>query len=400
MHQVCAAEQWHSITEKPGLRACLDTAGSDPHNQRMRTGIAHLPLHGGKAPRWLFERMTRLAREIACHVVAEYGPREMLLRLADPYWFQAFGCVLGFDWHSSGVTTTACGALKEGIKGLEPDLGLYAGGGKGAASRKTPVQIRSACDRLGQDPAPLVQASKLSAKVDNTALQDGYQLYHHSFFFTRDGHWSVVQQGMNDGNGMARRYHWISENLASFVEEPHAAICCDARKPSLNLVDRQSAAAREAITEITRAPDKEVARTIAALPTLNMPRHHLLDAANIRPAQLQKVLVQTYENPPEDFQALLATPGLGPRSLRALALVAELIYGRPAATRDPAAYAFAHGGKDGTPYPVHRERYDQTIETFETALRRARLGQRDRLEALKRLGQWAAMVSDSASSRP
>jgi len=172
----------------------------------VRTGIANLPLHGGRAPRWLFERMTRLAREIACHLVAEHGPREVLLRLADPYWFQAFGCVLGFDWHSSGVTTTACGALKEGIRGLEQELGLYAAGGKGAASRRTPVQIADACERLGRDPAPLVQASKLSAKVDNTALQDGYQLYHHSFFFTGDGQWSVVQQGMNDGNGMARRY--------------------------------------------------------------------------------------------------------------------------------------------------------------------------------------------------
>ena len=366
----------------------------------MRTGIAHLPLHGGKAPRWLFERMTRLARAIACHVVDEYGPHEMLLRLADPFWFQAFGCVLGFDWHSSGVTTTACGALKEGIKGLEHDLGLYAAGGKGAASRKTPAQIVEACETLGHDPEPLVQASRLSAKVDNTALQDGYQLYHHSFFFTRDGHWSVVQQGMNDDNGMARRYHWVSDALESFVVEPHAAICCDRRSTTLNLVDRQSDGAREAITAITREPDREVAKAIAALPTLNMPRHHLLDAADIRPSQLQKVLVQTWENPPEDFQSLLATPGLGPKSLRALALVAELIYGQRAASRDPAAYAFAHGGKDGTPYPVYRERYDHTIDTFESALRRARLGERDRVEALKRLGQWAATVGTSDPRNP
>ncbi len=356
----------------------------------MRTGIANLPLHGGKAPRWLFERMTRLAREIACHVVAEHGPEEMLLRLSDPYWFQAFGCVLGFDWHSSGVTTTACGALKEGIRGLEPELGLFAAGGKGAASRRTPAQITAACESLGHDPEPLVQASRLSAKVDNTALQDGYQLYHHSFFFTRDGQWSVVQQGMNDTSGMARRYHWVSASLESFVVEPHAAICCDKRQATLNLVDRESDAARSAITEITREPDREVERTIAALPTLNMPRHHLLDAANIRPGQLQKVLKHTYAHPPEDFQALLATPGLGPKSLRALALVAELIYGRRAASRDPAAYAFAHGGKDGTPYPVHRERYDRTIDTFRTALAQARLGRSEKRDALRRLGQWAS----------
>ena len=361
----------------------------------MRTGVANLPLHGGRAPRWLFQRMTRLAREIACHLVAEHGPQEMLLRLADPYWFQAFGCVLGFDWHSSGVTTTACGALKEGIRGLEAELGLYAAGGKGAASRKTPAQVTAACERLGRDPAPLVQASRLSAKVDNTALQDGYQLYHHSFFFTRDGHWSVVQQGMNDANGMARRYHWISAGLHSFVVEPHAAICCDRRQAVLNLVDRKSEAARAAITEITRHPDREVAKTLAALPTLQMPRHHLLDAADIRPGQLRKVLLQTYERPPRDFQELLATPGLGPKSLRALALVAELVYGERAATRDPAAYAFAHGGKDGTPYPVHRERYDHTIETFRTALEQARLGRSERIEALRRLGQWAASLPRS-----
>ena len=359
----------------------------------MRTGIANLPLHGGKAPRWLFERMIRLAREIACHLVAEHGPGEVLVRLSDPYWFQAFGCVLGFDWHSSGVTTTACGALKEGIRGLELELGLFAAGGKGAASRKTPQQVTTACERLGLDPEPLVQASRLSAKVDNTALQDGYQLYHHSFFFTADGRWSVVQQGMNDANGMARRYHWLSEGLHSFVEEPHAAICCDRRQATLNLVDRHSREARSAITGIARQPDREVSRILAALPNLDMPRHHLLDAADIRPSQLRKVLTRTYENPPPDFQALLATPGLGPKSLRALALVAELVYGKRAATRDPAAYAFAHGGKDGTPYPVNRERYQQTIDTFHDALRQARLGRGEKLDALRRLGRWATALS-------
>ena len=364
----------------------------------MRTGIANLPLHGGRAPRWLFERMTRLAREIVVHLVAEHGPAEVLLRFSDPYWFQAFGCVLGFDWHSSGVTTTACGAVKEGIKGMEQELGLFAAGGKGAASRKTPLQIEQPCDRLGRDPAPLVAASRLSAKVDNAALQDGYQLYHHSFFFTREGQWCVVQQGMNDDNGMARRYHWVSEGLDSFVVEPHSAICCDTRENRLlNLVDCQSEGARAAITEITRAPDLEVDRTIARLPTLDMPRHHLLDAADIRPSQLHKVLVQTWERPPENFQALLSTPGLGPRTLRALALVAELIYGQRAASRDPAAYAFAHGGKDGTPYPVHRERYDRTIETFHTALQQAKLGRSEKLEALRRLASWAESLPGDAT---
>ena len=366
----------------------------------MRTGIAHLPLHGGKAPRWLFQRMTRLAREIACHLVAEHGPQEVLRRLSDPYWFQAFGCVLGFDWHSSGVTTTACGALKEGIRGLEQELGLYAAGGKGAASRRTPDQITAHCERTGHDPAPLVQASRLSAKVDNTALQDGYTLYHHSFFFTADGQWCVVQQGMHDADGMARRYHWLGSGLRSFVEEPHAAICCDRRQAALNLVDRDSAAARAAITEISRTPDRDVTRLLAELPRLDMPRHHLLDARDIRPGQLRKVLLHTYEHPPADFQALLATPGLGPKTLRALALAAELVYGSRAATRDPAAYAFAHGGKDGTPYPVDRARYDHTIDTFRQALQQARLGRGERLDALRRLGRWASAVERAAGSPP
>ena len=378
----------------------MDICAPRAQNRPVRTGYAHLPLHGGRAPRWLFERMTRLAREIVCHMVAEHGPGEVLLRLSDPYWFQALGCVLGFDWHSSGVTTTACGAIKAGVQGLEHELGLYVAGGKGATSRKTPEQILRACEGLGRDPEPLTRASRLAAKVDNTALQDGYQLYHHSFFFTRDGHWAVVQQGMNDACGMARRYHWISEGLRSFVVEPHAAVCCDRRQPTLNLVDRTSEAARRAITEIARSPDREVARTIAALPSLHMPRHHLLDAADIRPAQLHKVLTQTYENPPEDFTALLATPGLGPKTLRALALVAELVYGSRAATRDPAAYAFAHGGKDGTPYPVDRARYDQTIDTFRAALRRARLGRRDTLEALRRLGRWTQTLPAGAAEAP
>src|SRR5918999_5054114 len=194
-----------------------------------RTGLAHLPLHPGRAPAWLFGRMTRLAREITAHIVADRGPDEMLRRLADPFWFQAFGCVLGFDWHSSGVTTTVTGALKEGVKGMEHELGFYAQGGKGLASRKTPAQIVARCEKLSIDPAPLVYASRMAAKVDSAAVQDGYQLYHHTFFFTRAGHWSVVQQGMSDTTSTARRYHWLSESLQSFVNEPHEAICSDAR---------------------------------------------------------------------------------------------------------------------------------------------------------------------------
>src|SRR4051812_34875452 len=193
-----------------------------------RTGFASLPLHGGKAPRWLFERMVPLSREIVVFMASELGREEVLRRLSDPYWFQAFGCVLGFDWHSSGLTTTVCGALKEGLKPVARDLGLFVAGGKGATSRKTPAEITAVCERTGLDPAPLVYASRMSAKVDNSAVQDGYQLYHHAFVFTDAGEWCIVQQGMNDANAMARRYHWLSEGITTYVDEPHAAVCCDA----------------------------------------------------------------------------------------------------------------------------------------------------------------------------
>src|SRR5438132_6462984 len=189
------------------------------------TGFAHLPLHGGKAPRWLFDRMVQLSREIVVFVASEFGSDEVLRRLSDPYWFQAFGCVLGFDWHSSGVTTTVCGALKEGLRPVENELGIYVAGGKGTTSRKTPAEITAACERLGRDPQPLVYASKISAKVDNSAVQDGFQLYHHAFIFTPAGRWCIVQQGMNDTTSMARRYHWLSDNVESYVNEPHTAIC-------------------------------------------------------------------------------------------------------------------------------------------------------------------------------
>ncbi|NIT14475.1 MAG: DUF763 domain-containing protein, partial [Candidatus Dadabacteria bacterium] len=219
----------------------------------MRSGLAQMPLHGGKAPHWLFSRMVRLAREITCHVVDEFGPSEMLLRLSDPYWFQAFGCVLGFDWHSSGVTTTTCGAVKEGIKEIEGDLGFYACGGKGGTSRKTPSEIDIKCEKLARDPDDLVYASKMSAKVDNSALQDGFTLYHHCFFFTRYG-WTVVQQGFDESKRTARRYHWTSSEMDSFVEEPHTAICCDKSTTTLNLVAYKSKENTKIMTELANLP--------------------------------------------------------------------------------------------------------------------------------------------------
>src|SRR5215212_3106282 len=371
---------------------------------RARTGTAQLPLHGGRAPVWLFSRMVKLAREISIHIVSEFGPEEMLRRLSDPFWFQAFGCVLGFDWHSSGVTTTVTGALKEGIRGLESDLGFYAGGGKGAASRQTPSQITLACERLSIDPRPLVYASRMSAKVDSAAVQDGYQLYHHAFFFTPTGGWCVVQQGMNGDNGMARRYHWLSSSLQSYINEPHAAVCAEAEAPTLNLVASESDPVRSASAELSRQEPSVVLSALKGIPALTMPRRHAVLLGDVNPAYLQKILLKTYERAPEDFETLLGMQGVGGRTLRALALVSEIIYGTPASTRDPARFSFAHGGKDGFPYPVDLETYDKTVEVLRAAVNKANIDRSERVKALKRLVEYgkakiAASARASGSSR-
>jgi uncharacterized protein len=368
-------------------------------NAAARTGIASLPLHTGRAPPWLFGRMVRLAREILAHLVAEYGPEEVLRRLSDPFWFQAFGCVLGFDWHSSGVTTTVCGALKEAVRDRQADFGLYVAGGKGRTSRSTPAEITAACEVLARTPDPLVKASKLAAKVDNTAVQDGHQLYHHTFVFTPSGSWCVVQQGMSDLTRTARRYHWLSEGLASFVDEPHAAVCCDARGAELNMVAGESAAARAAITQLAAQPPQALLSLFERVPSLFMPKRHLVSLADVDPGRLHKVLLKTYERPPEDFASLLGTAGLGPKSLRALALTAEVIYGARASTRDPARFAFAHGGKDGTPHPVDRATYQVTIEVLQNALNRPKVDRSERIAALKRLAGFARQPDSLGSAR-
>jgi hypothetical protein len=364
----------------------------------MRTGHAQLPLHGGKAPAWLFSRMVRLSRELMAQIVEAYGPDEVLRRLSDPFWFQALGCVLGFDWHSSGVTTTVTGAIKEAVRGRERDYGFFAAGGKGAVSRRTPAEVASACDRLARDPAPLVYASKTAAKVDSAAVQDGYQLYHHAFFFTPGGGWCVVQQGMSEASRTARRYHWLSDRVASYVEEPHAAVCCDARGASLNLVAQESAATRSAAAELAGRPPEETLSALKHVPELVLPGHHDVRGADIDRRYLHKILLRTYERAPEDFETLLGIPGVGAKTLRALALAAELVYGTRASTRDPARFSFAHGGKDGHPYPVDRETYDRTIEVLGAAVRRAKVGQTDKVDALKRLAAFAAQPSRASSS--
>ena len=361
------------------------------------TGFASLPLHGGKAPAWLFGRMVRLSREIVICLASEYGTREVLRRLSDPFWFQAFGCVLGFDWHSSGVTTTVCGAVKEGIKEIDTDLGFFAAGGKGNTSRKTPHQIVECCDRIGRDARPLVYASRTAAKVDSAAVQDGYQLYHHVFFFTTAGEWCVVQQGMSDTNRTARRYHWLSEHVESFVDEPHEAVCCDTRGDTLNLVAHEHDAVRRSSAQLASQPPDVTLRAMAKLPMLKMPaRHELFPELDVAPPYLEKILVKTYERAPEDFETLLGIEGVGPRTLRALALASELIHGNPLTMRDPARFAFAHGGKDGIPFPVDRLTYDKTIEILNKAINRSAIDRSDKVKAFKRLANFDRLSAPSA----
>jgi len=364
----------------------------------MKRGTADLPLHHGRAPRWLFSRMTKLAGEVAQLVVLEHGTAGLLERISSPHWFQAFGCVLGFDWHSSGLTTTTCGALKEGIKGRETDLGLFIAGGKGAASRKTPQELGAWGERIGFDADRLIDASRTSAKVDSAAVQDGYQLYHHVFFVDRDERWAVVQQGMNDANGMARRYHWLSRTVRDFVNEPHQAVCCDRRAASLNLVAAASVGARRASTEAAkRAPD-DLADELRRLKRLALPRRHQIVLADIAPERLERIFVKTYSAQAAGFKELLCLPGVGAKTIRALSLISELVYGAEPSHEDPARYSFAHGGKDGIPYPVDRPLYDQTIDLLGRAIRRARLGRPEEIRALKRLDRVFGRATGQGTS--
>jgi len=351
----------------------------------MRTGTAYLPLHYGKAPAWLFQRMKELAREISLVIIDEFGSVEMLRRLSDPFWFQSFGCVLGFDWHSSGLTTTVCGALKEGLRGTEGDSGLFIAGGKGRVSRRTPIEIEESCDRISREASDLVYASRMTAKVDNAALQDGYQLYHHVFFFTREGSWCVVQQGMNEHTRYARRYHWMGHGLESFVCEPHSAVCCDQRGRALNMVARESEGARETATRLASEHPEQIMSEVEWLRKLELPRAHEVVLGGRGFNWLRRVLERTHEQQPADFEALLSTQGVGQKTVRSLALISELIYGVEPSFRDPATFSFAHGGKDGHPYPVDRENYDRSIEVLRRALSAATIGRGEKLRAMRRL---------------
>jgi len=361
-----------------------------PDNYRVpRTGKADLPLHPGRAPRWLFSRMARLSGAIAEAIVGEFGTPELLRRLSDPRWFQSLGCLLGFDWHSSGLTTTLTGAMKLALsRGLDRELGFFAAGGKGATSRKTPSEIEGVSSFLGIDPRPLVHASRMSAKVDTAALQDGYQLYHHAFFFDAGGSWCVVQQGMNEETRYARRYHWLSEKLVDFVEEPHAGIASERTGLALDMTARESRPARETSVLLSaREPDENL-KELSRMRELNLPREHRVLLSSVNPLYIRKTLLSVYENPPHGFEELLGREGVGPKTIRALALLSDVIYGARPSFHDPVVYSFAHGGKDGHPYPVNREIYDRTITVLERAIKKARLGQREETEALRRLGRY------------
>jgi uncharacterized protein len=367
----------------------------------MKTGTANLPLHGGSAPPWLFKRMRLLAGEIVEALVYEHGPEEFLRRISDPYWFQAFSCVLGFDWHSSGTTTVTTGALK---MALSPQRqGIAVAGGKGKTSRKALSDIQMLSDAFSLSPekvSGLVRASRMSAKVDNALVQDGYQLYHHAFFFTEKGDWAVVQQGMNES--YARRYHWLSDGVKSFVEEPHSAICSQRQEPIvLDLTAAQSRENRQATLDLVKDGPihlglRPAQRSLfdfgevgpCALPReLYMPRRHeLLARLDIDKAS-RKALQMAYELQPSSYEELVTLQGLGPRRIRALSLISELIYGASPSWLDPAKFSFAHGGKDGTPFPVDRDTYDRSIITLHDAIEGARLDKKEKYEAIKRLAK-------------
>jgi len=351
-----------------------------------RSGSADLPLHYGYVPQWLAERMAKLGLAVVECILMEYGSDEILKRLSDPFWFQSLGAVMGMDWHSSGITTSVMGALKRAVNPHARELGIYICGGKGKYSRETPNELLKLGQATGLDGNHLVRCSKLSAKVDNTAIQDGFQLYTHNFIVSSTGKWSVVQQGMNSHSKTARRYHWCSDNLTSFVSSPHSAIYGQNCGEILNLTDKDAYAVRDRIMDISREKPETM---LTEIQKLTMPRHHDVKAQNVDLKRLGAVLWLSHENRPSDFEDLLLLQGLGPRTLQSLTLVSEVIYGTPSRFKDPARFSFAHGGKDGHPFPVPAKVYDETIGTLQTAIYKAKLGLADKNEAIKRLSKIA-----------
>jgi hypothetical protein len=358
-----------------------------------RSGVADLPLHGGRVPPWLAERMTMLGTAISESVLYHYGAPELLSRLSDPFWFQALGCVMGMDWHSSGITTSVMGALKRGLNPRAHELGIYVCGGRGKHSRKTPDELRAVADRESLNGEELARTSRLTAKIDNNAIADGFQLYLHSFVVSKTGEWTVVQQGMNDATGLARRYHWHSATVRDFVSEPHTAIVGESviEGSIMNLVDSRARAAQKALLEITRESPERILREV---PRLIMPAHHDVREKNIDLKRLGAVLAVAHERKLRDFANLLLLENLGPRTLQSLALIAEVVHGTPTRFSDPARFSFAHGGKDGHPFPVPLKTYDESLAALRCALQQAKLGHIEKLDGFGRLDRFTRMVEE------
>jgi len=376
-----------------------------------RSGSADLPLHYGRVPDWLASRMSRLGAVMAQAIVHHYGRDELLRRLANPFWFQSFGVVMGMDWHSSGITTSVIGALKRGLSPLQRELGIHVCGGRGKQSRRTPGELIDLGERVGFDGAALAQTSRLVAKVDSAAVQDGFDLYLHGFIVTDDGRWVVVQQGMNGKRKQARRYHWLSEGLESFVEAPHAAIEGPRQGHIVNLTDHRARQSRKHQLELLQAlgpdgltrecaalarPSSPKSTAQLALPHLSLPEHHDVRSKDVIVRRLYAAFAAAAERGPKDFQDLLLTPGVGARTVRALAMVAEVLHGAPYRFTDPARFSFAHGGKDRQPFPVPLRVYDETIRILKLAVQKARLGREEELAAIKRLDDQARLLERQA----
>ena len=360
----------------------------------LRSGTADLPLHGGRVPAWLAERMVKLGAAISEAVIHDYGASALLSRLSDPFWFQALGSVMGMDWHSSGITTSVMGALKRGLNPRAAELGIFICGGRGRHSRSTPDELRAVASRTGVDGEALVRSSRLTARVDNNAIADGFQIYLHTFVVTRAGEWAVVQQGMNESSRLARRYHWHSATVRDFTAAPHTAIVGEPQGIIINLTDIEAAPAQQALLAIaSEHPD----RTLAEARRLVMPTHHDVRAANIDLKRLGAVLALAYEREFRDFASLLLLESLGPRTLQSLALIAEVVHGAPSRFSDPARFSFALGGKDGHPFPVPLKTYDESVAVLRRALDAARLGDTEKLAGVARLDRFVRAIEQRAA---
>jgi len=380
----------------PPQAASLHYMAASDNGIVKRSGVADLPLHGGFVPAWLAERMTKLGTAITESILLHYGRAEFLSRLSDPFWFQAFGSVMGMDWHSSGITTSVMGALKRGLNPKASELGLYVCGGRGKQSRRTPSELLDIASATGLDGDALVRTSRLTAKIDNNCIADGFQIYLHSFVLAADGEWAVVQQGLNDASGYARRYHWHSANVRDFVDAPHTGIVGESQGEIMNLTDHLAAPAREAMLTITADTP---GRTLDHIRHLRMPEHHEVRRENVDLKRLGSVLAVAYEAELKSFAELLLVENLGPRTLQTLAMVAEVVHGAPTRFSDPARYSFALGGKDGHPFPVPLKTYDQTIEVLRRGLDSAKVDGKEKLEGFRRLNHFVEQVERRAETQ-